>query len=221
LRLKLILGGVLALLLGLVFSIPLLVSNLRPATKLELITDVKYAYFSFPTFGQNISGLWRNASNPQQPIQQLISYIIVLNITNLSDKTAFVDELEAVAAPTIIVANQTTQIDNAVVYDVRPRGLWSPGWNQYWEPNQSRLVALTGMVDLFPSIYQSLTNGRLFLYGSVMAKPYGEETYSTGFGVKQVQLQAYGREFLYNDLISEDQILLINNGFDVSVQSRS
>jgi hypothetical protein len=220
LRWKLILGGLLALLLGLAFSIPLLISNLRPVTSIELITDVKYAYFSDQAFSQNISGLWRNASNPQEHEQHLISYIIVLNITNHSDKLAYVDEFEAAAGPVIIAVNHTVQMDNAVVYDVRTIK-WFPGWDQYWQRNQSRLIALTGMVDVYETAYQSLTNGTMFLYGSVMARPYGEGTYSTGFGVKQVQLQEYGREFLYNALISEDQILLINNGFDVSVQSRS
>lgn len=220
LSLKLVLGGVLSLLLGLAFSIPLLVSNLRPATSIELITDVKYAYFSDQAFSQNISGLWRNASNPREHEQHLISYIIVLNITNHSDKLAYVEELEAAAGPMIIAENGTIEMHNPVVYDVRTIK-WFPGWDQYWQPNRSRLVALTGIVDVYETVYQSLTSGTLFLYGRVEAQPYGEGTYSAGFGVKQVQLQAYGREFLYNALISENQMLQINNGFDVSVQSRS
>lgn len=220
LRLKLILGGVLALLLGLAFSIPLLISNLRPATSIELITDVKYAYFSDQAFSQNISGLWRNASNPQEHEQHLISYIIVLNITNHSDKLAYVEELEAAAGPMIIIKNGAPQMQNPVVYDVRTIK-WYPGWDQYWSPHESKLVALTGMVDVYETVYLSLTSGSLYLYGRVEAQPSGEGTYSAGFGLKQVQLQAYGREFLYNALISGNQLLQIENGFDVYVQSRS
>lgn len=220
LRLKLILGGVLALLLGLAFSIPLLISNLRPATSIELIADVKYAYFSDQTFSQNISGLWRNASNPLEHEQHLISYIIVLNITNHSDRLAYVEELEVAAGPMITIENGAPQMQNPVVFDVRTIR-WFPGWDQYWQPDQSRLVGLTGIVHVYEIVYRSLASGTFYLYGRVEARPYGEGTYSAGFGVKQVQLQAYGKEFLYNALISENQMLQINYGFDVSVQSRS
>jgi len=220
LRLKLILGGVLALLLGLAFSIPLLVSNLRPATSIELIADVKYAYFSDQTFSQNISGLWRNASNPQEHEQHMVSYIIVLNITNHSDKLAYIEVLEAAAGPLILVEGNTVEMHNAIVYDVRTIK-WFPGWDQYWQPDQSRLVALTGMVAVYETVYESLMGGTFYLYGRVEARPYGEGAYSVGLGVKEVQLQVYGREFLYNALLSENQMLRINYGFDVSVQSRS
>jgi len=220
LRWKLMLGGVLALLLGLAFSIPLLVSNLRPVTNMELIVDVKYAYFGDQVFSQNISGLWRNASNSQEYERHHISYLIVLNITNRSDKLAYVEELEAAAGPKIRVENGGPQMQNPVVYDVRTVK-WYPGWDQYWSPNESRLVGLTGMVDVFETVYESLTSGTIYVYGRVEARPNGEGAYSVGLSVKQVQLQAYGREFLYNALISGNQMLQIGNGFDVSVQSRS
>ena len=223
-RLKLVLCGVLALILGLAFSVPLLVSNLKPRTSIELIVDVKYAYFGDQLFGQNISGLWRNTSNLQDGYiyygQHLISYIIVLNVTNHSDKLAYVDELEAAAAPEIIVGNSSTEIANAIVDDVRTIKFF-PGWDPSWEPDESRLVALTGTVSVYENAYQSLVSGTLYLYGRVEAMAYGSGTYSVGFGLKQVQLQEYGREFLYNALISGSQLLQIENGFDVSVQSGS
>jgi hypothetical protein len=220
LRLKLALCGILALLLGLAFSIPLLLSNLKPSTRIELIIDVKYAYFGDQVYSQNMSGLWRNTSNPQDYEQHLISYIIVLNVTNHSDKLAYVDELEAAAGPEIIAENGTLQMHNAVVYDVRTIKFF-PGWDQLWQPNESRLVALTGTVSAYKIVYQSLMTGNLHLYGRVQAMAYGSRTYSDGFGLKQVQLQEYGGEFLYNALISENQLLQIESGFDVSIQPRS
>jgi hypothetical protein len=220
-RLKLILCGILALSLGLAFSIPLLLSNLKPRTSIDLIVDVKYAYFGDQGFSQNISGLWRNASKPQDIEEHLISYVIVLNITNHSDKVAYVDEFEAAAAPEILAESGTvTVISDAVVYDVRTIKYF-PGWDQSWVPNQSRLVALTGTVGVFQTIYDSLINGTLYLYGRVQAMAYGSGTYSEASGFKQVQLQEYGREFLYNALISGNQLLQIENGFDVSIRSGS
>jgi hypothetical protein len=106
---------------------------------------------------------------------------------------------------------------NPVVYDVRTVKYF-PGWDQYWAPNQSRLVALTGTVSDYQIVFQSLMSGKLCLYGRVQAMAYGSRTYSDSFGLKQVQLQEFGPEFLYNALISGNQLLQIENGFDVSVQ---
>jgi len=220
-HLKLILCGILALLVGLAFSIPLLASSLKPRTTIELIVDVKYAYFEDQTFNQNISGLWRNASNPLSFLQHLVSYIIILNVTNHSDKVANVDEFEVVAAPEILTRNGTvTGIFDAVVDDVRTIQYY-PGWDQYWMPDQSRLVALTGTVGAFQTIFNSLINGTIYLYGRVRAMAYGSGMYSQGFGLRLVHLQQYGRDFLYNALISGNQLLQISNGFDVSILSGS
>lgn len=216
-RLKLILCGVLALIIGLAFSLPLLVSNLKPATSIKLIVDIKYAYFGDEAFSQNISGLWRNASNLQEWEQHLISYIIVLNITNNSNNLAFVDELDAAAGPMIIAQNNSVQMQNTIVYDVRTIKFF-PGWDQYWIPNESRLVALTGTISIYPDIYQSLKGGTLYLYGRVVAHAYGSGTSDDEFDLKQVQLEEYGSEFLYNALISGNQLLQIQRGYDVSVR---
>ena len=217
LRLKLILIVALALAIGLAFSIPLLVINLKPATSVKLVVDVKYAYFGDQVFSENISGLWRNSSNSQEWEQQLMSYIMVLNITNNSNDVALVDELDVAAAPMITAENSNLQIQNAIVYDVRTIKFF-PGWAQYWEPNESRLVALTGTVSIYPNMYQSLMSGSLYLYGRVVAHAFGSGTSDSEFDLKQVQVQEYGSEFLYNALISGNQMIQIQNGYDVSVQ---
>jgi hypothetical protein len=214
-RLKLIFGGVLALLLGLTSSMPLLLSYLTPATKIELTIDVEYAYFGVQGFNQNITGLWRNASDPQEADRHIVSYLMVLNITNHSDKLAYMEEFEAAAAPII----DSTGMQNAVVYDVRTIK-WFPGWDQYWSPNQSRLISLSGIVEVHEISYLALTSGTLYLYGHVEARPSGEKSVSTVSSVKQVQLQAYGKEFLYNVLLSGNQMLQLGNDFDVWVKPR-
>jgi hypothetical protein len=223
-RLKLIFGGLLALLLGLAFSMPLLLSNLTQATKIELTVDVQYAYFGVQGFDQNITGLWRNGSDPQELDHHLLTYLIVLNITNHSDKLAYIEKFEAAAAQKIVHEPLDTEVwhlemENTIVYDVRTIEAY-PGWDQYWSPNQSRLIGLSGMVEIQGNAYPAFVNRTLYLYGHVEASPLGEKSISTGSSVKQVQLQAYGKEFLYDDLLFEDQMLLLGNDFDVSVQPR-
>lgn len=220
LRSKLIIGGALALLLGLAFSIPLLVSDLKPRIAIDLTVDVKYAYFGDQPFTQNISGLWRNSSNSQEYQEHLISYIIILNITNNSDQTAYISEFTAAAGPEILVENGITSLHNPIVYDVRAIK-YLPAWNEYWSPNSSRLIALTGTVSVHQYSYQALYSGTLTLYGYVEGRAYDSDMYSHTFGLKQVQLQMFGHEFLYNALISGNQLLQITNSFDVSIQSGS
>jgi hypothetical protein len=217
-RLKLILGCVLALLLGLAVSSPILFSNLTPTARIQLDIDVQYAYFGVQDFNQNVTGLWRNASDPQEHYLHPVSYLIILNVTNHSGKLVYVQEFEAAAAPRIVV-NNGTEIDNKVVYDVRTIE-WYPGWDQYWSPNQSRLIGLTGMTEAQEPSYLALLSGTLYLYGHVEGIGLGEKLVVEGSTVKQVQLQAYGREFLYNTLLSENQMLRFDHGFDVSVQPR-
>lgn len=217
-RLKLILGGLLALVLGLAVSSPILFSELTPVTWRQLDIDVQYAYFGVQDFNQNITGLWRNVTCPQENCLHLVSYLIVLNVTNHSGKLAYVEEFEAAAAPRIIVDNGT-EIDNKVVYDVRTIK-WSPGWDQYWSPNESRLIGLTGMTDVYDPPYQALLSGTLYLYGHVEGITPGEKSTVVGSVVKRVQLQIFGREFLYNALLSENQMLQLSDTFDVSVRPR-
>jgi hypothetical protein len=218
-RLKLILGGLLALVLGLAVSSPILFSELTPVTRIQLDIDVQYAYFGVQDFSQDITGLWRNVTYPQENYLHLVSYLIVLNITNHSGKLVYIEEFEAAAGPRIVVDNGTVMV-NKVVYDVRTIK-WAAGcWDQYWSPNESRLIGLTGMTDVYDPPYLALLSGTLYLYGHVEGISPGEKSMVVGSTVKQVQLQTHGREFLYNALLSENQMLQLSDTFDVSVQPR-
>jgi hypothetical protein len=239
---KLILGSVLALLLGLTVSIPILLSNIAPAERIQIDVDVVYAYFGVQDSNRNVTGFWRNQSDPSTYHDHIISYFIVLNITNNSDKLATVDTFQVAAAPDICVQNGTEtfgsacaninrsvtsssgasndgfglSIVNQIVFDERPyQYVYSS--DSYWPANRSRLIGLSGITEVRENAYPALENGTLYLYGEARGMPLGEKSESIGFSLKYVQLQKIGNEFLYNILVSGNQLLRIN-GLDVFVE---
>jgi len=241
LTIKLILGSVIALTLGLAAASPILIPNLALTNKIQIEVDVVYAYFGVQDFNQNVTGLSRNLTGAPH----IVSYFFVLNVTNRSNKLAMIGEFEASAAPEILVQNGTEVVgskklaerttaspittesfgvskENPIITDLRDLSRFYPGWSQYWSPNKSRLIALTGMVEVSSVAYTALTNGTIYLYGEARGKPYEGGTLSRGFSLKQIQLQKIGKEFLYNALLSENQLLRFGgNNIDVYIETRS
>jgi hypothetical protein len=238
-RAKLVVGSVLALVLGLAVSLPILFANFALATRVRIGVDVVYAYFGVYAFNENVTGLWRNLTVHSEPY--IISYLIVLNVTNLSDQLATMNDFYVAAAPEILVQNDTEKIgsqklaenfsasggdfalsiQNAIMTDFLDVNRYYPAWSQYWSSHRSRLIALSGTTEVPDSAYAALTNGTIYLFGEVHGRAYGEGAYSRGFGLKQVQLQVIGREFLYNGILSENQILRIDsNKIDVRIETR-
>jgi len=221
-RLKLFLGSVLALVLGLAVASPVIVSNLELGPKANIGVDIVYAHFEVQEFSQNVTGLWRNLSDPQARNLRFVSYFIVLNVTNHSDELATLYVFEVAAAPKIVVEGVSVSIENAIATDARDLHRGYPAFfSQFWSPNRSRLIGLTGMKTVPEVVYSSLTNGSIYLYGRVEGQLYGGPS-SSGFGLKHVQLQMFGKEFLYNSVVSENQLLIIDNsnGLDVRVEPR-
>lgn len=242
---KVILGSVLGLALGLAAASPMLIPNLALPTKVQIEVDVVYAYFGVQEFPSDITGLWRNQSDSWENTLHIVSYFIVLNVTNHSDKLALIGEFEVSAAPEILVINGTDMIgseklaeqttvspisgegfgvskENPILTDLRDLSRFYPGWSQYWSPNESRLIGLTGIVEVSNiAAYDALQSGTIYLYGEAKGKPYEGGSLSTGFGLKNVQLEIIGSEYLYNAMLSENQILRMDsNGIDVFIETR-
>jgi hypothetical protein len=243
LRWKLVLGCALALLLGLAVSVPVLIPK-PPAPEIQIDVNIAYAYFSLQEFGENITGLWRNVTDHSD--YDLVLYFIVLNVTNRSNGWARIDQFKASAAPEILVINGTQSLgsqslaertsvncsgncggttfsvgeENPLMTDVRDMSKGGDGWDGDWQPNGSRLIGLSGMVQLcFPS-RDALINGSMYLYGQAEGAAFPGGSWSMGFDLKHVQLQEIGREFLYNPVFTQNQMLGLYNGLDVYVVSR-
>jgi len=207
-NLKIILGCVAALALGIATASPLLIPSLSLAAKVQMGVDVVYAFFEIQNFSSEIVGLWRNSSNLY--VSNFVSYFIVLNITNYSDKIAIIEEFEIAVAKEILVYNGTNAIgseelrekmshspqtgfsvamENTIVKDFHDVSRYYPGWSQYIAPKESRLIALTGMIEVFC--------------------------------LKHVQLQGIGNSLLYNIVLCEDEMWRMDtNGLDVYIEKR-
>lgn len=237
---KLILGSVIALTLGLATASPILTSNLALTTKVQIEVDVVYAYFGVQNFTSSITGLWRNYSSFWENDLHIISYLFVLNVTNPTDKLLMLGEFTAVAAPEIEVCNGThllgskkptrnssscsgfsVRITNRIVSAFRDLSRYYLGWSQYWSPNTSRLIALSGIIENpNTAAYEALQSGTIFLFGRVEGKILGGG-WANGYSLKHVQLQKIGNEYLYNTLLNENQILrLSQDGIDVFIETR-
>lgn len=237
---KLILGSVIALTLGLATASPILTSNLALTTKVQIEVDVVYAYFGVQNFTSSITGLWRNYSSFWENDLHIISYLFVLNVTNPTDKLLMLGEFTAVAAPEIEVCNGThllgskkptrnssscsgfsVRITNRIVSAFRDLSRYYPGWSQYWSPNTSRLIALSGIIENpNTAAYEALQSGTIFLFGRVEGKIL-EGGWANGYNLKCIQLQRIGNEYLYNTLLNENQILrLSQDGIDVFIETR-
>jgi len=226
LTIKLILGSVIALTLGLSAASPLLVPNLALTTKVQIEVDIEYAYFGIQNFASSITGLWRNYSSLWENDLHIISYLFVLNVTNPTDNPLILGEFTASAAPQIQVTQYpkgevSIAQTNTIASAFRDLSRYYPGWSQYWQPNTSRLIALSGTIENSnTAAYDALQTGTIYLFGRVEGKIY-EGGWADGYILKHIQLQKIGNEHLYNTLLNENQILrLSQDGIDAFIETR-
>jgi len=225
-----VVGCLTALVLGLALAYPLLVMNM-PATKEEVLgVDVVYAYFGSPYLDVNVSGLWRNYSIPQEIVNvggipmgldvNVISYFIVLNITNNSNQPVYINNFDTIVGPSISAdLDGIISAPNSIMTDYRDVDYY-PGWGNIWSENTSRMIYLSGIVGVHDFVYGDL-NGSLWIHAKVGGWSYGEEkVHAFGVDYKEITLQTFGEAYLYNNLIGEQQTLIFYNGLDVSVGTR-
>ena len=157
-----------ALVLGLALAYPLLVSDFPATRKVDLGVDVVYAYFGRPYLDPNITGLWRNYTLQNEVVGingvrygfdfNVVSYLIVLNVTNLSNDEAGITSFQLIVGPQISVGTGgNVQAGNAVVNDYRNVEYY-PGWGNIWSAKTSRLIFLSGVIGVHDISYSSLNS---------------------------------------------------------------
>jgi hypothetical protein len=232
-RTKLILSSAVALIVGFAAATPILIAYYLPATRVQIGVDLVYAYFGVQAFNQNVTGLWINSSDPSQRDLQIVSFFIVLNVTNRSERPADLKGFRVVAGSNVYLINTTQPSGENLtgVGSVNAIVFWQLGagehasWYPIWETSQSRLIALTGLVGTQSTdVINAMANEFTYLYGSADAQPYGGGVTSSAYSFKRVQLQAFGTdvkettEFLYNAILSDNQRWgLDHNGIDVHI----
>jgi hypothetical protein len=232
-RTMIIIGSLAALLLGLAVAYPLLVSNLPSLSKADFGVDVAYVYIAPLKSDSNLTGLyWNNSvveiqhngglpSGALEADGLVVSYFVVLNITNYSDDSARIKNFDIMIGPQISGGSGGVIAENPVLSDSRHLTYY-PEWDEVWSPHSSRLIGLSGVTGVHEIPYASLNSSLVYLYGSAE----GQVAYTNGgqsavsYSLKQVQLQTVGNGYLYNTLINENQILLFYEGLDVSIGTR-
>lgn len=105
------------------------------------------------------------------------------------------------------------------------------GFNNYWEPHESRLIRLTGTLEVSVNAgLESLAEGKITLYAGV--SNYLEErrevngtyfnTFSTATELKEVQVEKTADGYLYNIILGENQIFQPDQfGVEVFIKPRN
>lgn len=212
-----------ALLLGIVLAYPLFYTNLNYAPqknsigRVTLGVDVVYAYFALEP-NQTDSGFWQSYNGPDTG-EGIINYLIILNVTNYSNETVYMDQYDVVAAQSYHSYNNQTMAGSDIVYPFLEVSEETTGeydrLNQVspaptrWEPWESRLVALSGIEEITNTTL--LRAGSFYIGGEAEGAPInGVPSQAYGVGSKLITTMISGNEFTYNDLLSGNQVLLFD-----------
>jgi len=105
------------------------------------------------------------------------------------------------------------------------------GFNNTWAPHQSRLILLTGTMDVgaFWEGLESLKEGEITLYtgatnylSDYIVNGTYFNTYSSATELKTVQLDITEDGYLYNIILSDDQMFVMDSfGVEVFIEPRS
>lgn len=238
--LKIFPGSIIALLMGVCVASPLLILNLgtisptQTGIKPEIEVDVAYAYFDILSANQNVTGLWRSSSNTRDNLP-IVAYLFVLNITNDSNHTVEIDLIGVSAQKgpylnfTEIINQNKTITPNYPILSDYTHFADAPEmitFDNTLEAKQSRLIGVSGIQTVWsvPAL-EALKTGQILLFAQTSAMVSGSSRSTSGIvdNVKQVQLEIFENEYLYNTIVSENQLLKIStiNGIDVTIESRS
>ena len=222
-------GCLTALILGLALAYPLLVLDLPVTRKVNLQVDLAYAYFGKPYLDPNVTGLWRNTTQ-SEAVQtnggrfafdvNVLSYLIVLNITNPSNEETMITNFDLTVAPQITLgASGSLSAINPLITDSRNILVYPGG--VILGTNTSKLIVLSGVVGVHDVTYGSMNGSITCLYAKVDGQAWGgEKAQFVGQDFKQVKLESFGDAYLYNKLVGENQTLIFYHDLDVVVGTR-
>jgi hypothetical protein len=228
-------GCLAALVLGLVVAYPLFVSSFPSLSKPDLSVDVSYAFIQPIGSNSTLAGFWWNESVvevnysggvPGGTIKAdgiVVSYLIVLNVTNNSNESARIRNFDIIVGPQVSVGDGGSVFaGNPVLTDSRHFTYLSVSDNEVWDPHSSKLIGLSGITGVHEVPYASLNESAIYLYGSAEGQvAYGNPSQDAkGYRLKQVQLQNVENAYLYNDLLNENQVLLFYSGLTMSIGTR-
>lgn len=183
-----------ALISGLIVGIVPFYSEFSVLKSYPMEVDVVYAYFKTFSVSENISGL-RN--------EDLVAYVIVLNITNPTDETIRIKYIGIHLAETVNKIGQNIEVRNSVVSYERD---FSEGFMEYyWFPNSSRLVAFEATGEVSSLGMNVLKEGKGYFFILLDGKTQNN-AYVGGSIIKEVALEIINNdEFVYNTVFKENE----------------
>jgi len=225
-------GSLIALMLGLAVAYPLIVSDFPSMSKLDISVDVAYFFIQPLNSPSNLTGLscinstvdvTYSGGLPGGRLKAdglVVSYLLVLNVTNNSNESVRMSNLQAIIGSNISVGSGgSVSAANPLIVDSRQTSGFYYG---FWSPNSYRLIGLSGVAGIHETSYAAMNATMIYLYanaeGQVADTNSGQV--AGGYGFKQVQLQTLSGGYLYNTLLNENQILLFYNGLDMSIGTR-
>jgi hypothetical protein len=193
-----------------------------PNGNAHLDVDVVYAYFSTQPVSENVTGLYKNSNNQVSDRYTTGSFFVVLNVTNYSNVSVVLNEFCIDAAQHMnftYTANQgSVSIDEPFFAyhqtDNQHENLTS-AYNLVWRPYESRLIAFSGITQLNN---RSLLQAGTFYVGGRVAGSVINGSYAFGGGAKLIQVENFGDEYLYNNLVTGNETLRVYPfGLDVEI----
>ena len=195
-----------ALLAGLLVGIVPFRNEFSVLQSYPLEVDVVYSYFRTFKVSEHASGL-RN--------QDLVAYVIVLNITNPTNERVRITHLGIHFAETASRLSQggVEMTNTAVNYE---RDFSEGFMDYYWYPNSSRLVAFSATDELSNLGMAALREHKGYFYILLDAKTQ-DNAYAGGSVIKQVTLETPSDcEFVYNSIFKENERFHFSN-YDLGI----
>lgn len=227
-------GCLAALIIGLALAYPLLTSEMPITKKLDLYVDVVYAYIGNPNLNANVTGLWRNYSTPHGAVDtnggrfgfdvHAVSFLVILNITNPSNQLARVTNFKLIAGPQISLTgtNGGVSAGNPILtYSRNNVDVDDIGFEALWQANQSRLVCLTGFAGVHDVAYEALNSGAIYVYANADGNSFDSSAWCSGNFLEKLPFQDFEGNYLYNNLLNDNQMLVFYGSMDVTVGTRS
>ncbi|MCJ7634976.1 hypothetical protein MUP77_21625 [Candidatus Bathyarchaeota archaeon] len=188
---RIVLFGVLALLLGSLVAALALRQDFSLLEKYEVKADIVYVYLKLLETGENASGLWR---------MPMVSYIVVLNVTNPTDRTVRMTDVDFALAELVETGEHGASISNPIVrfYRYLPQDHIS----YFWYPKNSKLVVFSGVREFTSYGNQELMQTAIFdslleIGGRTSEGAYSSSSYVT----KRIQLVVVDPyEYVYNTM---------------------
>jgi len=180
--------GILMLVLGSAVAALPLQSNFSLLDRYQIEVDVVYVYLKTFEINENASGLGR---------MQMLSYVVVLNVTNPTGKGIWMRDVTirlAKSGSVQLHSNGTgVRIVNGIVrcYRYLPQGDFS----YFWYPNSSMMIAFSSVTETNPALMQTTLDSVLEVEGKTSEGAYA----TSGYVIKTIQMNVLNpSEYVYN-----------------------